>query len=146
MSTSGADAEGVGLSAGDACVLSATCRDSSSAKNMPVNSPCDDPDWGDADSNSQATASRVYYTRRDEQAHRYRKSGRCILSVNPIQPRPVLRNLDVDLVRLAGDAVDVLVLTLQLFTHGLPKEIECSCAAVDGLEIVCTGSRLAHLA
>lgn len=55
---------------------------------------------------------------------------------NSIQPRPVDRNLVVDLVGLTDYAVDVLVLAVDLFAHGLTEGVESSCTAVDGVPIV----------
>lgn len=52
---------------------------------------------------------------------------------NPVQPRPVDRNLVIDLVGLTDDPVDVLVLAVNLFAHGLTEGIESSGTAVDGV-------------
>lgn len=57
------------------------------------------------------------------------------LSSDPVQSRPVDGDLVVDFVRLSNDPVNMLVLAVNLITHGLTKSIEGFGAPVDGIPI-----------
>lgn len=58
------------------------------------------------------------------------------LLADAIEARPIHRNLVIHLIRLVDDAVNVLILRVNLLAHGLAQLVKRSSAAMDGVPVV----------